>query len=435
MIGQWISSVPIIIFSIIAGALSDVFGRKPLILLPMIGDLISTVFAIINYAFIETLPVEFFYTDKIGSFFGGYAVYYLGVYSYGTNITKPKDRAHRLARLDGMETTATIIGTILSPIIYKGLGYYGSYCFSGIFILLAIIYIILFVKEPVMKVPNENTPLVVETAKLNDEKLSLLENIILVFEKAFIKIGHFIKISIKIPLAGMKEVLTKDRKTILKFLIFVQFICFSTYWLTLQIWNLIYLYMLLIFNGFTETDYSNFNIAMSVLNTFCLVVIMPILSHRLQLHDALMIFLMLVCEVISSCVTPFATMLWQFYLAQGLGTIGYCKYAVVRSLISKCIDKNEVGKVYSFLAVLASLAPVAGNPLFRQLYNATLDTFPGAIFLLYGAILLCSAIGNLYLYFMRHEMKTNCEAEEDENENQDDELKKGNESTTTESTF
>ena len=127
MIGQWISSVPIVAFSIIAGALSDVFGRKPLILIPMIGDFISTIFNIINYAFIDTLPLEFFYTDKIGSFFGGYAVYYLGVYSYGTAITQPNERAYRLARMNGMETIATIIGTLLSPVVFKTLGYHGSF--------------------------------------------------------------------------------------------------------------------------------------------------------------------------------------------------------------------------------------------------------------------------------------------------------------------
>jgi hypothetical protein len=36
MNSQWIGSVPMIAFSIIAGALSDVFGRKPLLLYPLI---------------------------------------------------------------------------------------------------------------------------------------------------------------------------------------------------------------------------------------------------------------------------------------------------------------------------------------------------------------------------------------------------------------
>jgi len=402
MIGQWISSVPVVAFSIIAGALSDVFGRKPLILFPIVGDFISGIFTIINYAFIETLPIEFFYTEKIGSFFGGYAVYYLGIYSYGTVITSPKERSHRLARLDGMETTALVIGTILAPIVFKNLGYFGSYGFSCFFNLLAIIYILKFVKEPMMEEREEQEMLTEENTKQQGQ-VNFFESIVWNFL-------IFYKIFIKIPLRGMKEVLLKDRKIILKFLIFIQFICFITYWLTWQIFNITYLYMHLVFEGFTETDYSHYYVAMSALNTFCLVVIMPILSRKFQIHDAVIIFIILMCEVISFCITTFATTLWQFYLAQGLGTMGYCKFAIVRSLISQCIDKNEVGKFYSFLAVLAALAPVAGNPLFRQLYNATLDTFPGAIFLLYGAILFCPAMGNLFLYFMRSEMTNNAES-------------------------
>ncbi len=80
--------------------------------------------------------------------------------------------------------------------------------------------------------------------------------------------------------------------------------------------------------------------------------------------------------------------------------------------MSKSIEKDEVGKVFSLLAIMASLAPVAGNPIFRQLYNKTLNYFPGAIFLLYGAILMVSAAINLYLYFKKQEFRTEPEEEE-----------------------
>ncbi len=36
------------------------------------GHLIANTCSIINYAFIETLPLEFFYLDTIASVFGGY---------------------------------------------------------------------------------------------------------------------------------------------------------------------------------------------------------------------------------------------------------------------------------------------------------------------------------------------------------------------------
>ncbi len=87
MISQWIAYVPLITFSIIAGALSNVFGRKPLMLFPLIGCLLGSFINIINYGFIDTLPLEFFYLTRINAFFGGYAVFYLEVFSYATNVT------------------------------------------------------------------------------------------------------------------------------------------------------------------------------------------------------------------------------------------------------------------------------------------------------------------------------------------------------------
>ena len=96
MYSNWIGTAPAILFAIIGGALSDVFGRKPLILLPLIGYFLSSTVNVISYAFIEILPVEFIYLNRISYFFGGYAVMWLGVYGYGTSVTKTVNRTYRL---------------------------------------------------------------------------------------------------------------------------------------------------------------------------------------------------------------------------------------------------------------------------------------------------------------------------------------------------
>ena len=74
----YIISGPALLFSFFAGALADIYGCKRFILLPMIGMLISDIGMLINYVFINELPIEFFYIEPIYSFFGGKAVYYLG---------------------------------------------------------------------------------------------------------------------------------------------------------------------------------------------------------------------------------------------------------------------------------------------------------------------------------------------------------------------
>lgn len=80
LVSQWIGGVPVILYSLFVGALSDDFGRKPFVFFPILGMLLVSVCDIINWALVETLPLEFFYTDQIANYFGGQAVYYLGYY-------------------------------------------------------------------------------------------------------------------------------------------------------------------------------------------------------------------------------------------------------------------------------------------------------------------------------------------------------------------
>ena len=113
--GQFMTTIPTIIYSFFAGSLSDDYGRKPLIILPTFGVVIGMFLSIVNYEFIDTLPIEFFYIS--GScwwfFLGGNAVYYLGVYGFGASITNDENRALTLARFDAMETLGLVFGIII----------------------------------------------------------------------------------------------------------------------------------------------------------------------------------------------------------------------------------------------------------------------------------------------------------------------------------
>ncbi len=42
---------------------------------------------IVNYLYLETLPLEFYLLNTFYDYLGGSAVYYLGYYTYGTAIT------------------------------------------------------------------------------------------------------------------------------------------------------------------------------------------------------------------------------------------------------------------------------------------------------------------------------------------------------------
>ena len=87
MISQWLGGAPPIIYLFFAGALIDKFGCKPFFLFSLTGLLLKVTFELINYAFIEDLPLEFFYMENIHAFFGGSILYMLCYYTYGTLVS------------------------------------------------------------------------------------------------------------------------------------------------------------------------------------------------------------------------------------------------------------------------------------------------------------------------------------------------------------
>ena len=93
--------------------------------------------------------------------------------------------------------------------------------------------------------------------------------------------------------------------------------------------------------------------------------------------------------------------LWQFYVAFGLQFFELAKYGVIRSLLSKCVHKDETGKMFSALAVIAAIVPMISFPAVRLLYNETLDTFPAAEILLSASILIVGTLVNFLIYTQR----------------------------------
>lgn len=352
------------------------FGRKPLILFPILGSLIAHLMATINFTLIRQLPIGFFYAENLAGLFGGYAVYYMGVYSYGTNVTTPQERSRRLARYDGVEVVANMVGTVLSPVLGDRIGFYGTYGVGSGSMLMALFYLVFFVNEPV----------VVEEGSGGEKGLSF---------------ARLLQLAILAPLEGLRGIVTKKRVPGLKVLILLQVVLFTLYWTTSEAGLLGYNYLKLVFDSFDGGDYATYMFVYQLANTFYLVAVIPTFTGTFRLHDATILCIVLFVEGVGNVLTAFSSNLVQFYLSQVLVAISLCKYSMVRSLLSKCIASDEVGKVFSVLAVMAAFAPVGGSAMFRSLFNSTSVTFPSAFYLLSGLLSLLAAAGNLLLYFKR----------------------------------
>ena len=78
----------------------------------------------------------------------------------------------------------------------------------------------------------------------------------------------------------------------------------------------------------------------SLLNAFCLIVVMPIISGKMKLHDSMILFIISLAETLASALTPLATKLWHFYLIQAVASIGYCKYSGNLIIINWKLDQG-----------------------------------------------------------------------------------------------
>ena len=96
-------------------------------ILPIVGQVLEGVALLVNKVWFKELPVEALWLTNIYDILGGGAIWYLGVYGFAADITTPDERASRMARFDGFEQTAFVIGNALSPALYNSLGYEGAF--------------------------------------------------------------------------------------------------------------------------------------------------------------------------------------------------------------------------------------------------------------------------------------------------------------------
>ena len=266
MIQQWMGGIPAIIYSFFAGSLLDKFGCKPFMLLPALGGAISSVCLLINYIFIDILPIEFFYMERMYYFFGGDSVLYLGTYSYGSLKFKPESRSKALARYDGFETIGQLVGTILAPIVLVNIGIFGTYSISIGCGVLMFLYIFIFIPHTL--------------SKRNSTKNFITEFMIS-------------------PLIDMFKTLFKRRPRGMHWLIGIQIYAFASYWFTIQEIFMRYLFMLKTFEGFDAISYSWFYNYETVSNMVGLLVIFPIMSNYFLIHDTAMLTIFVSLEALS----------------------------------------------------------------------------------------------------------------------------------------
>lgn len=133
------------------GSWSDRWGkRKPCMLIPIVGELLTVLGLIICTYFYYELPMEVagFVEGFFPAITGGWFTMFMGVFSYIADVTTTEVRTLRIGIVNVFCSLGIPIGLALSGVLYKQIGFYGVFSISAVMYIMALYYGYKQIKEP-----------------------------------------------------------------------------------------------------------------------------------------------------------------------------------------------------------------------------------------------------------------------------------------------
>jgi len=351
------ASLPSLFMALLLGSWSDKVGRRIVIFLPVVGGILDSTCILITM-FLRA-PLYFLF---IGSFMNGLCGFFttmvLAVFSYIADITDENDRALRLGVLEAVAFTSGMLSHMTSGWWIRHLGFKAPYIFILALHLTSLLYIVFILPE---SKPD------VDKRKLKD--LFSPMHITKVF-----KIFHRTDKKQKWQLYGL--VLTSAfmmissigfGSVIVLYTLDIPF-CFSP-----------------IIIGYFLAD-CMFMQALGAI--FALVILQKFLSE-------IMLTQLGIVSIISSLVMiAVITKKWQMFIVPIVGCFGGVCMPVIRAKMSKLVNKDEQGALFSAVATLETICTLLGAALFNSLYPYSVKhlNFKGFCFVIMASLLIIPSI-------------------------------------------
>ncbi|XP_076310146.1 lysosomal proton-coupled steroid conjugate and bile acid symporter SLC46A3-like isoform X2 [Tachypleus tridentatus] len=352
MLGIAIATIPGAIVTIMMGPWSDKHGRKIPMILPLFGMVIENILCIFLALYFQIPSVYILLAYFSGGIFGGFSCVITGIYSYVTDVSSSKSRTFRYGVADLFFALGLPIGTLTGGQIFKYWGYNAVFGTSAVILLLAILYIWLFLEDSL----------------LLEDKSSFKRKILDIFNISDWKASIYSCLKMRPGNARVRILLL----IISMCFIVVSYIGNST---------IGYLYAQRMYN-WDVTEYSNVSTIFTILSAVIMSGLIPLLTKVFVVKDAVLGILGLTSYISQSLGRAFAFQKWIYYAASAFGTLNGAAPVAVRASLSKSIHNNEIGKVFSFMSVCEAVTPIIAGVVFSQVYNYSLGIFLGIVYLM-----------------------------------------------------
>ncbi|XP_039749014.1 uncharacterized protein LOC120625842 [Pararge aegeria] len=365
------------ILALFIGSWSDITGhRKCFIMLPITGQILVCVNGFINTYFLTQLNLEVLVFSEaiLDGLTGSWCVCLLTLFAYISAATSDDNRTFRMGLVSLSLTVGFPIGMGISGILLKRVGFYGCYGISGGFHFINLLHTIFILKDPKRNAEQ----------KMHDKKG------VLHFFRTFFDLKN-----IKETLAVVFKQGPNNRRMRICVMLLVVSILFGPMHGELSVMYISTRYR---FN-WDEVRFSIFQAYNFVTHTIGTIFSISVFSKYLQWHDSVLGIISTVSKIAASFVYCFAPNERIFFIAPLVDILNGTSLLAMRSIVSKLVLPTEFGKVNSIFALTENLMPLVYVPLYTQVYVATMEVLPGAVFLMGAAMTLPAVVIFIWLFW------------------------------------
>ncbi|XP_063379508.1 lysosomal proton-coupled steroid conjugate and bile acid symporter SLC46A3-like [Cydia fagiglandana] len=376
-----ILSVPCILL-LLTGFFSDNTGyRKIIPMIQIVAQMLICVNNLVQVYFMKETGLYLFVAAEalLEGLGGGYACVLMTAFSYMAKVTSVEDRTFRIGLLYFSHSVAIPVGLAIGGPLLKHCGYYWCYSLSGCLSLINFMYNLYWIKEAKRSIEQKQHDGrgFLYFLRLFFDFTNIRETVRVVFKKG--PSNRRVRICIMLAIVG---------------------VLFGPAYGELAV-----IYMSTRYRfGWDELQFSIYQTYNFVIHTLGTVFSLIVFSKILKWHDSLLGIISTISKIVGSFVYCFAATATIFYMAPLVEILNGTSLLAIRSIMSKLVAPDELGKVNSIFGLTENMMPLIYVPLYTTVYTHTMEVLPGAVFLV-GASLSLPAVAVFFWLFYEHRIE------------------------------
>ncbi|XP_017039327.1 proton-coupled folate transporter [Drosophila ficusphila] len=388
------------------GSWSDHYGRKPLLIVSMVGFSASALLAsaicwLSSYYMVN--PWWYTLAALPHSLLGGLCVFSVAAFCFITDTTDVKTRPYRMIFMELILFVALTSGSLLSSFVYAATSAAFVQSLSCLLIVLATLFVIFYVPESLGMCPDqEESPpkekeVVVTMSSQKENECSAEKDSgppkYETVEKPPIddrneETGLF---SIK-HVKDMFATCFKRRENNAHHIIWlVTSSVFLSIFVTDGVMTVMYLFVRQQFH-LTVREFTIFETVSQAVPMLGAVLGVLIFRKLFGMSVVSLALLSLFSEILSNVARGFAHLRWHLYLSVVLGIFRSIQGPMGRTIVSNIVPSSDTGKLFAIGNIVQSFAPFVAAPLYTAIYKSSLASNPGGFNFLSAALYLMAFV-------------------------------------------